>query len=285
VKNHRDCERILTEQLKRCGVDYFDFYMLHSLDNGGEAALENADLFGWIKKQQDKGLVRHIGFSFHGNTDYLSRLLTNHPEVEFVQLQINYIDKMRGPAGDWQQLAVRHQKPIIVMEPVKGGSLAKLPAPAEALLRAYAPGRSIASWAIQYAATLEGATVVLSGMSNMEQLRDNLDTYKNYLEPLTQAEMNLLEQVLAETAKVANIPCTACKYCHAHCPVGIDIATCFSLYNELKRGSTHWNRAAMYNTLPKGKQAGDCTACGACLTHCPQHIEIPEGLKKVAGAF
>ena len=285
VKNQQDCENLFATQLKRCGVDYFDFYMVHSLDDGGEKSMENMDLFGFVKKQKEKGTVKHMGFSFHGSTAYLARLLERHPETEFVQLQINYIDKMRGPSGEWQDLAIKHKVPIIVMEPVKGGSLAALAAPAEKLLKEYAPNRSIASWAIQYAATLEGATVMLSGMSNMAQMNDNLNTYKNHLKPLTNEEMNLLEQVLAEMAKTGGIPCTACKYCHEHCPEGIDIATCFSMYNEVKRGATKWNLDSMYNTLPENTRAAACTACGACMTHCPQHLDIPEGLKKVAKAF
>jgi hypothetical protein len=281
VKNHRDCERIFTESLKRCGVDFFDFYLIHSLDNNNEPATEM--LFDYVKKQREKGYVRHMGFSFHGTSAFLERLLQKHPETEFVMLQINYIDKLRGPAGEWQGLARKYNKPIIVMEPVKGGTLASLPAPAEKLLKTHAPERSIASWAVQYAATLEGATVLLSGMSSMEQLQDNLNTFKNYLRPFNDEEMNLMEQVLAEMAKVASIPCTACKYCHGYCPEKIDIAACFSIYNGLKRGDAHWNRGAMYKTLEK--RADHCTACGACLSHCPQHIDIPKELKAVAKAF
>ncbi|MCL2605548.1 MAG: aldo/keto reductase [Defluviitaleaceae bacterium] len=283
VKNHRDCERILAESLKRLGTDVIDFYMLHSLDDSREAAIESQDLFGWIKKQKEKGIAKHIGFSFHGSTAYLERLLKTHPETEFVQLQLNYIDNLRGPANEWQELAIKYNVPIIVMEPVKGGTLAKLPAPAEALLKAHAPERSIASWAVQYAATLEGATVMLSGMSNMEQLLDNLNTYKNYLRPFNAEEKDLLEKVLAEMAKVASVPCTGCKYCHNYCPERIDIASCFSFYNGLKRGDAHWNRDAMYKTLEK--RADHCTACGACLTHCPQKIDIPKELKTVKKAF
>jgi hypothetical protein len=283
VKNHRDCEKIFTESLKRCGVDYFDFYLVHSLDDGGEAGVKNADLFGWVKKQQEKGYIKHMGFSFHGSSAYLERLFKNHPEAEFVMLQINYIDKLRGPAGEWQTLAQQYNKPFIVMEPVKGGTLSKLPPSAAALFKAHAPERSIASWAVQYAATLEGATVMLSGMSNMEQLQDNINTFKNHLKPLTADEVKLLEQVLSEMAKVATIPCTMCKYCHDYCPEKISIASCFSLYNGVKRGDAHWNRSAVYKTLDK--HAADCTSCGACLSHCPQKINIPEELKTVAKTF
>jgi len=285
AKNQRDCERLFTESLTRCGVDYFDFYLAHSLDDGGEDGMENADVFGFIKKKKDAGYVKHMGFSFHGSTAYLERLLKRHPETEFVMLQLNYDDILRGPAGEWQRMAIQYGVPIIAMEPVKGGSLAKLPAPAEALLRAHAPERSIASWAIQYAAGLENVSVVLSGMSHMSQLEDNLHTFANHLKPLTPDEMKTLEQVMDEIKKVASIPCTTCKYCHPYCPVGIDIASCFSLYNGVKMGDVHWNRGNMYRALPAGKRAENCTACGACLERCPQKIDIVAGLKEVAGTF
>lgn len=284
VKNHRDCDRLFAEQLKRTGLDFFDFYLVHSLDDEKEHEVEEMRLFEWAMEQKEKGRVRHIGFSFHGTTAYLSRLLKKHPDSEMVLLQLNYSDILRGPAGEWRELAAAHGVPIFVMEPVKGGSLAKLPAPAEKIFKDYAPDRSIASWAIQYAATLQGVTCVLSGMSNMEQLRDNLKTFEN-LQPLTAGEMELIRRALEETGKVASIPCTACKYCHASCPVEIDIATCFTLYNELKRGGTGWNLEMQYRTLPESKRAGDCTGCGACMSHCPQKLDIPKGLAAVAGTF
>lgn len=285
VKNHRDCQRLFDEQLRRCGVDYFDFYLVHSLDDGREASVEAQDIFGFVEKKKQEGYVKHMGFSFHGSTAYLERVLKSHPEAEFVLLQLNYVDIMRGNAGEWQQLALRHEKPILVMEPVKGGSLAKLPPAAEALLKAHAPERSIASWAVQYAATLQGCTVMLSGMSDPAQLADNLNTYEKYLRPLSSQEMQLLEQVLQEMAKVGGIPCTACKYCHPYCPVNIDIAKCFSMYNELKRGATAWNQGMVYRTLPEGQRAESCTECGACMSHCPQKIDIVKGMKEVARAF
>jgi len=283
VKNHKDCDALFEKQLQRTGLDYFDFYLIHSLDDSREKAVDDMALFEWEAEQKRKGLVKHVGFSFHGTTAYLARLLARYPETEFVQLQLNYSDVLRGPAGEWQDLAVKHNVPIVVMEPIKGGSLAKLPAPAEKILKDYAPERSIASWAVQYAATLKGVTCMLSGMSSTEQLADNIKTFKN-LKPLTTDEMNMIEQVLVETGKVASIPCTACKYCHANCPQGIDIAAGFTLYNELKRGGTEWNLAMSYRTL-EGNRAADCTNCNACLQHCPQHINIPKELGKVTKAF
>ncbi|MCL2378005.1 MAG: aldo/keto reductase [Defluviitaleaceae bacterium] len=282
VKSPKDRNKLLKESLKRTGLDYFDFYLMHSLSDSREKHIDEMEIFQWAFEQKSRGLLMHVGFSFHGSTPYLERLLTRYPEVEFVMLQLNYIDVLRGHAGQWQDLALKHNKPIIVMEPIKGGSLASLPAPAEALLKAYDPTRSVASWAMQYAATLEGATCTLSGMSTLEQVEDNLKTFAN-LKPLTAEEKDLLENVLIEMSKVSNIACTACKYCHKYCPHGIDIATSFSLYNELKRGSAQWNRQMLYGLLdPKPDM---CSSCGLCMEHCPQQLDIPEGLKDVAKEF
>jgi len=282
IKNPADCDKVLKESLKRCNLDYFDFYLVHSLSDNREQHIDEMGMFEWAFEQKKRGLLKHVGFSFHGTTPYLERLLTRYPETEFVQLQLNYIDILRGQASQWQELAIKHNKPIVVMGPIKGGSLSGLPEPAEALLKAHDPTRTISSWAIQYAASLEGVTSILSGMSNMEQMEDNLKTFAN-LKPLTPEEHNLLEDVLMEMSKVSSIACTACKYCHKYCPQGIDIATSFSLYNELMRGSARWNRKMLYNLLDPKPDA--CTACGLCLEHCPQKLNIPKDLQTVAKEF
>ena len=280
ISQMSDCDKIFETQLARTGLDYFDFYLVHSLDESREKMVEDFGLFEYVSNLKRKGLARHVGFSYHGGTAYLDRLLTRHKGiVEFVQLQLNYVDILRGPAGEWQAVANKHGVPIVVMEPVKGGTLAKLPEAAEKLFKDYDGSRSVASWAVQYAANLEGVTCLLSGMSNMEQMLDNIKTYKN-LKPLTSEEMDLLDKVLGEMSKVSSIPCTACRYCVKDCPMEIDIAACFSMYNELKRASEGWNRKMMYRTLPKN--ASDCTGCGACLSHCPQRIDIPKEMAVVA---
>ena len=284
VNGDKDSDRLLNESLKRCGVDYFDFYLVHSLDEGNAKKSEQTGIFEWAARQKKKGVIRHAGFSFHGSADLLERLLTSHPEMEFVQLQLNYLDVLRGQASELQKIANKHKKPIIVMEPVRGGSLAKLPEEAEKILKAHAPGLSAASWAMRYAAGLEGATCVLSGMSTLEQVEDNLSVF-NPFKPLSEEEHALLEKALLEFSKIASIPCTACKYCVADCPQHIAIPVCFSLYNELKRGGSHWNLKGLYDAIEPGNRAGDCTACGTCLSHCPQHIDIPKELKTAAGAF
>jgi hypothetical protein len=284
VKNHRDCDRLFEEQLRRTGLDYFDFYLIHSLDDNRENEVENMQLFEWASEKKKKGLIKHLGFSFHGTTEYLARVFEAHPETEFVLLQLNYIDIMRGNAGEWQELAIKHNVPIMVMEPVKGGSLARLPAAAEKIMKDYAPNRSVASWAIRYAAALQGVTTVLSGMSTIDHVRDNLKTFED-IKPLSAAEIAVLESVLTETGKVSSVPCTACKYCHSACPADINIAACFSLYNDLKRGGTAWNLKMMYDTLPQGKRADACVDCDACLAYCPQGINIPRELEKVVKSF
>ena len=279
-----DCEKILKEQMRRTGLDHFDYYLIHSLDDNREKELEKRGFFQWGAELKKRGIISHLGFSFHGGAGFLRRLLEKYKEVEFVQLQQNYMDNLRGPASDWHALAVKHNLPIIVMEPVKGGSLAKLPAPAEKLFKEYAPDRSIASWAMQYAATLQNVTCVLGGMTCISDMHDNIKTFKD-LKPLSPEEKNLLDQVLAEMSKVANIPCTACKYCHDSCPLNIDIASSFSLYNEVKRGSTEWNSTAVYKGIPEGCRADACIKCGACVPLCPQHIDIPNALTSVAKLF
>ena len=282
LKKPADSNKILEESLKRCGLDYFDFYLLHSLSDDRQQHIENMNIFEWAFEQKKRGVLKHVGFSFHGTSQYLDSLLTRYPQTEFVQLQLNYVDILQGQGGQWHAIALKHNKPIIVMGPIKGGSLAALPPSAEALLKAHDSTRTMSSWAMQYAASLEGVTSILSGMSTQEQVEDNLKTFAN-LKPLTPEEHSLLKAALVEMGKVSNIACTACKYCHKYCPQGIDIATSFSLYNELKRGSAEWNRQMLYGLLDPKPSV--CTACGLCLEHCPQHLSIPKDLQVVASEF
>ena len=284
VSDHKGCDRLLNESLKRCGLDYFDFYLVHSLDDGNEKKAADVGVYEWAAKQKKKGIVRHVGFSFHGSTELLEHILTVHPEMEFVQLQLNYMDILRGKAGELHELARKHKKPIIVMEPVKGGTLASLPPVAEAFLKAFAPGASVASWALRYAASLPGATCMLSGMSDTAQMADNLSTFSPFA-PISPDELRIIEKVLLEMSTAATIGCTYCKYCVPECPQEIEIPICFNLYNDAKRGAEGWNLEGLYNAIPKGHRADDCTGCGSCVARCPQKIDIPEKLKTVAKHF
>lgn len=280
LKEKSDRDRIFDEQRRRTGLDYFDYYLVHSLDESREKMIEDFELFDYAFRQKEKGNARHVGFSYHGGTAFLDKLLTIYSDVEFVQLQLNYADILRGPAGEWLEVANKHGKPIVVMEPVKGGTLAKLPETAQKLFLAHDGGRSVASWAIQYAATLPGVACLLSGMSSMAQMQDNIKTYGE-MRPLTEGELALIESALVELGKVSQVPCTACRYCVKDCPMGIDIAACFAIFNEMKRDKEEsWNRKMMYRTMPK--KAGDCTGCGSCMAHCPQKIDIPKEMAVVA---
>jgi len=282
--NEKACDRLLNESLKRCGLDHFDFYLIHSLDEGNERSAVKNGLYEWISQQKKKGTCRHIGFSFHGSTELLESIFKNHPEMEFVQLQLNYVDILQGKAGELHEVALKYNKPVIVMEPVRGGALASLPKAAEVLFKNHASDRSISSWAIRYAATLKGATCVLSGMSDIDQMQDNLKTYDPFI-PMTKNEEEIIKNALQELSKIAVIPCTSCKYCLDECPENIDISVCFNLYNDVKRGGAEWNLSGLYKGIPAGKRASACVACGACVPRCPQHIDIPEQLKVVARQF
>jgi hypothetical protein len=271
----------LEQSLETCGLAYFDMYLLHAINDGSEAFLQDKDMLAWILDAKKRGKVKHIGFSFHGTTAFLEKFLQKYPEMEFVFLQLNYMDVLCGQAGEWLEVAQKYKIPVIAMEPVKGGALAELPAPAEALLKAHAPECSIASWAVRYVAGLSGVCCVLSGMSTIEQMDDNLRTFAD-IQTLSAQEQKILGDALVEMGKIANIPCTRCKYCLKSCPQGIAIDTCFVLYNELKRGTARWNCNILYKNISNGKKAADCTGCGACVPRCPQGLDIPKELKTVA---
>lgn len=292
VKSKEDRDRIFNEQLERTGAGYFDYYLLHSMNAEYDALFNTYDCYNWLVEKKRQGLVRHIGFSFHDTAEVLERVLSAHPEMEFVQLQLNYLD---WDSEDVQsrlcyETARRHGKPVIVMEPVKGGTLANLPPAAEALLREIHPDWSPASWAVRFAAGLDGVFMVLSGMSNMEQLLDNT-AYMADAAPLTEAELAALRQVVTILRADGAISCTGCGYCVDGCPQNIAIPRCFSLYNEDKRQDpdeqTDWTPPfSYYEILIKDNgKASDCIGCGLCKEVCPQHLDIPSLLGRVATRF
>lgn len=291
LREKADMERIFDEQRRKCGVEYFDYYLLHNMGKGNTPLAEELGCVDFIKKLRDEGKVRHIGFSFHDKADALDAILTRHPEVEFVQLQINYLDwdSERVQSRLCYETAVRHGKKVIIMEPVKGGVLAALPPEAEAILRGADPDASLASWAIRFAAGLPEVMMVLSGMSNLEQLLDNT-AFMSELVPLKPEERELLYKVADIIVNYTAVPCTACRYCVEGCPRGIEIPEIFSLYNrhrraELVRGRTD-ELTEEYNKLTENSgRASDCIRCRRCERACPQHIEIAENMSRAAGAF
>ena len=290
LKTKEDRERIFQEQLKKTGVDYFDYYLLHDVGTDHYKTYQELDCFRWLEEKKAQGLARHIGFSYHDNAELLDRVLTEHPEVEFVQLQLNYLDwDSEGvQSRKCYETAVKHGKPVIVMEPVKGGTLARVPESVEKMFREPRPEMSIPSWAIRFAASLEHVMVVLSGMSNMEQLLDNTD-YMADFQPLSAQEQALVKKAVDAINSTIAIPCTGCSYCTEGCPQRIAIPKYFSLYNadlqEIKEKS--WRPQGEYYTrltMNFGK-ASDCLECGQCEQVCPQHLPIIRHLKDVAARF
>lgn len=285
-----DRDAIFNTQREKTGVDYFDYYLLHDMGAERYEIYKKYDCFSWIAEKKRQGLIKHMGFSFHDTAEMLDQILTEHPEMEFVQLQINYLDwDSEGvQSRKCYEVATKHGKPVIVMEPVKGGTLAKLPAAAEKLLRQADPDASIPSWAVRFAAGLPNVKMVLSGMSSTEQLLDNTGFMQDFV-PLTQQEQAVIAQVVDTINASIAIPCTGCAYCTEGCPMHIAIPKYFSLYNadlqELK-DKDFTSQGAYYDNLTlKFGKASDCIACGQCESVCPQHLPIIENLKRVAKQF
>ncbi len=285
-----DRDRIFQEQLRKTGVRYFDYYFLHNINASTLPDFERFDCFGWIKRKKAQGDARHIGFSYHDGPELLDKLLTEHPEFEVVQLQLNYLDweSLGIQSKKCYEVCVKHGKPVFAMEPVKGGTLAEVPEAVEELFQGYAPGRSAASWAIQFAASHEQVQLVLSGMSNLQQLLDNI-SYMSAFQPLDETGMALVKQAAEQINKQVEIPCTACAYCTEECPKRIAIPQYFSLYNaeaQERKTKTFTVQAAYYENLALAfGKASDCIKCGKCEKHCPQHLPVRNYLEEVAAKF
>ncbi len=286
-----DRDKVFNAQLEKTGAKYFDYYLLHGIEAAMYPKYEQFDCFNWLLDKKAKKLVKHVGFSFHDTPELLDEILTKHPEMEFVQLQINYLDWesqwVRSRAC--YEVARKHNKPVIVMEPVKGGTLANIPEEAERLFKAHEPKRSVASWAIRFAASLPGVMVVLSGMSNVAQMEDNLGFMEDF-KPLTEEEKNLCFRVADIINGRIAVPCTGCSYCTEGCPRHIAIPQYFSMYNEDMRerlDEKGWTINYTNYEILNGKfgKASDCISCGQCESVCPQHLPIIENLKKVSAHY
>ncbi len=270
--------------LERTGAGYFDYYLLHALQDDTYEKYDQYHIWDFVKEMKAKGLIRHWGFSFHAKPELLDRLLTEHPDTEFVQLQLNYAD-WENPdvcSRGCYEVARKHGKSIVVMEPVKGGTLANPPQQVADVLKAAEPEMSAASWAIRYVASLDGILTVLSGMSTVEQMEDNL-SYMRDFKPLDAQEMAVIGKAQEELAKIEQIPCTACRYCTEGCPMNIPIPDIFAARNlQTLWGQEERARKEYANeTKDKGK-ASDCIACGQCEMACPQQIKVIERLRECA---
>jgi predicted aldo/keto reductase-like oxidoreductase len=295
INSAPEVERIFNDQLKKAGVDYFDCYLLHGLSAGVSdrfpgSYINKADQFGawdFLKRIKERGQAKHIGFSFHDSAEVLDHLLTEHPEVEFVQLQINYAD-WDDPVIQSRacyETAKKHGKPVIVMESVKGGTLANLRPEVAALLKEADPAASPASWAIRYAASLDGVLTVLSGMSTLEQVEDNVSYMKDF-KPLDAKERAVIENAVTVLRSVQTIGCTGCRYCAAECPQHINIPKVMDILNDYRVYKNQPYAKHRYgNGMAGFGKASDCIGCGSCESHCPQKLKIPPLLKEAAALF
>ena len=264
--------------LERTGAGYFDYYLLHALQVGNYKNYEEYRIWEFVKELKAKGLVKYFGFSFHATPELLEQLLNDHPEVDFVQLQINYAD-WNNPdiaSRECYEIARRHGKSITIMEPVKGGALANPPKSVEDILKAANPNVSNASWAIRYAASLDGIITVLSGMSNLAQMEDNL-SYMTHFKPLSAEEQKVILRVQDALANIETIACTACHYCTGGCPKQIPIPEIFAARNKHLRELKNSGARRDYQKAITGVgKASDCIQCGQCEGVCPQQLKITD---------
>ena len=273
--------------LERTGAGYFDYYLLHALQSGNYKTYDKYHIWDFVKEQKEKGLIKHWGFSFHSTPDILDEILTAHPDAEFVQLQINYADweNPNVTARANYEVARRHGKSIVVMEPVKGGALANPPREVGKVFKEVLPDASYASWAIRYVASLEGIITVLSGMSNLEQMQDNLSYMKGF-KPLNAEEQAAIRKAQELMNGIKSIPCTACHYCTAGCPKKISIPEIFAARNQqLVWGQLEEGRRQYSELVKSTGKASDCIACGQCERACPQQIDVVTRLKDCAVQF
>jgi len=282
MRSEADNERIFSEQLARTKAGYFDFYFMHWLN---EAHWEKAQRFktlDFMKKMQKEGKIRRLGFSFHGEPETLKKIAESYP-WDLVQIQLNYLDWELCRSREQYELLTKLGIPVSVMEPLKGGTLVRLTPEAKKVFEKANPKVSAASWGLRYVASLPNVQVVLSGMSALEHMEDNIRTFAP-LKPLTDAERKVIAEALAAYRKSGAVPCTACRYC-SPCPVGVDIPRNLALLNQVKGGLPLFHAKLVYDAMGEDERASSCVGCGACLKKCPQQIKIPTFMKQIAQEF
>ncbi len=282
-KSEQQAKEEFRVSLERTGAGYFDFYLLHALDAKNSSRYEQYGLWDYVKELKEQGLIRHYGFSFHDTPETLDKILTAHPEAEFVQLQINYAD-WENPGVQSRacyEVAEKHDKPVVVMEPVKGGLLAAPPESVENILKAADPDVTCATWAVRFAASLPNVFVVLSGMSTVGQMENNLSYMKEF-QPLSEEEQKVIADAREALDKVDKIPCTACAYCKPGCPMQIDIPAVFAVANVYKMYDNLDAARNEFKFNVSGARPSECVSCGQCESACPQHLPIIELLQEAA---
>ena len=275
-KKPADMQKIFDKQLQRTGIDCFDFYLLHSLDKGNFEKCEKYGAYDFLLEKQKQGLIKNIGFSFHGTIDDLKAIVAAH-HWDFAQIQMNYLDWKNQDAKTQYEILTEAGIPVIVMEPVRGGKLADVPKRVEELFKNNAPDKSIASWAIRFCATHDNVLTILSGMNAKEQMLDNLQSLTDFV-PMTDVELKICQNAASIINESEIIPCTGCDYC-ADCPKSVKISTIFDVYNKLKTGEYTAEQAKeKYAQIDVNHT--QCVACGKCKEHCPQSIDIPKMLSE-----
>lgn len=291
ITEESQLEPIFQEQLERCGVEYFDYYLMHNVSGFSEAGWLDVDSFSFVNRKKEEGYIKHLGLSTHANAEFLDNILTIHPEMEFVLLQINYLDweDENIESRKCFEVARKHNKPVMIMEPFKGGFLADVPEEAEKIMKDYDSDASVISWALRFVSSLEGVSYILTGASSLEQLRENISEFEN-IAPLNDDEYELIEKVSDVINSKITVDCTKCRYCVDSCSEEINIAKLFDLYNkQMLLNQDGWsqfgNAYVNYSKLPGVGLASDCIECELCIEECPQEINIPEILKDVAKTF
>ena len=281
-----DIKSLFYEQLKLCGVEYFDYYLMHAQNRDNYKKFMKCDAYNVVKELKEEGKIKHIGISFHDTADILDMILGEHPEIEIVQIQFNYIDYEDAGVQSKKcyEVCRKYNKPILIMEPVKGGGLVKLPDNAKKIFDDLTNDLSYASYAIRFAASFDGVYKVLSGMSNLDQMKDNISYMKEF-KKLNDKEFAAINKVKDILKELGGIPCTACRYCVEGCPMNISIPDLFSCYNA-KKQFNDWNSKMYYGIHTKNNgKASECIKCGMCESACPQHLHIRDLLEDVANEF
>ncbi|MBQ2058306.1 MAG: aldo/keto reductase [Firmicutes bacterium] len=277
-ENFKKAPEIFERQLEKCQVEYFDFYLLHNVNEGNVDWFLNKD-FGvveYLLEQKKAGRIRHLGFSCHGQLDVLERTLDAYPELEFCQIQLNWLDWKLQRANEKVELLNSRNVPVWVMEPVRGGKLVDIGEEYEKRLRVFRTDESNPAWALRFVNGIPGVTMILSGMSNMDQLKENIKTFSED-KPLSEEERAALLSITDEMMKKNTLPCTACRYCveENECPMGLDIPRIMAIYNEMMYNNGGTSAPRYIGSLPDDKKPSACIGCGGCASVCPQGLDIP----------